>query len=281
MNRNNKRRPFVRVKAKDDILPYDGPDAVYTFDEAEPPEEVEIKIDMNEKDKESGRDYIKSFVNIIKNKVSKQPSSPRAEEVFYDEEHEADELDHQAEAAFDYFRGITKKIETLKKTVSDAVKNTESGNKNARLEQNFSKYMDDVNERLEEINILLDERMQQLALSTGDIKEGFSALDGTYDEITRGIQNVTKTTEENVGRINELSDTVKGVKDRVNEIHTTTNSIDKLYDSVFEFKAAISSMKADMEALAKKQKTSLIVMTILLSISVALGTAGLIVTIIL
>ncbi len=280
MDRNNRRIPFVRARVKDDIRPYDGPDAVYTFDETEP-EDVEIKIDMNEKDKESGKDYIKSFVNIIKNKISKQAEDIPVQEPFYDEEHEADEIDHQAEAAFDYFRGITKKIETLKKTVSDAVKNTESGNKNARLEQNFSKYMDDVNERLEEINILLDERMEQLALSTGDIKEGFSALDGTYDEITKGIQNVTKTTEENVGRINELSDTVKGVKDRVNEIHTTTNSIDKLYDSVFEFKAAISSMKTEMEDLAKKQKTSLIVMTILLSIAVALSAAGLIVTIIL
>lgn len=278
--RNDGRKPFVRAKMRENIRPYDGPDAVYTFDDTDP-DEVEIKIDMSEKDRESGKDYIKSFVNIIKNKVSKQTTVQEGPQTVYDEEHEADEFDHQAEAAFDYFRGITRKIENLKKTVSDAVKNTEPGSKNARLEQDFSRYMDDVNERLEEINMLLDERMQQITASTGDIKDGFSALDGTYDEITKGIQSVTKTTEENVGRINELSDTVRGVKDRVNEIHTTTNSIDKLYDSVFEFKTAISSMKTEMEAMAKKQKTTLIVMIVLLSLSIAISTAALVLSIVL
>lgn len=270
------RKPFARVKVKDNIQPYDGNDAVYT--DGDLADDADIKIDMNDTDKESGNDYVKSFVNIIKNKVSKQQvpeGSPKSYEA--DEENETDEFDHQAEAAFDYFRGITRKIENLKKTVSDAVRLSENGStgKNIRLEQNFSKYMNDVNIRLEEINSLLDKRMEQINASTGDIKNGVFELDektkGSYDEISRGIQNVTKTTEENVGKISELSDTVRGVKERVNEIHTTTNSFDKLYDSIFEFKMSISGMKTEIDVLAKKQKTIFIVVLILLIVSLLIS----------
>ena len=269
------RKFFARVKTKkeDNIIPYDGDDAVYA--EGDISEEAEIHIEMNESDKEESKDYIKSFVDVIKNKVSKSGTEPLEEEK--DEEAEADELDNQAEAAFDYFRGITKKIENLKKSVSDVVKTAESGRISSSGES-FNKYMENVNERLEEINLLLDERMEQINLSTGAIKNEFSVFDehtkGKYEEISQGIQNVTKTTEENVGKIKQLSETVDGVKERVNEIHTTTNSFDKLYDSVFEFKNAISSMKENVENLTKKQNQMFIIFLIMLIAMLVMSTAG-------
>lgn len=267
------RKFFARVKTKkeDNIIPYDGDDAVYA--EGDIAENAEIYIDMEEDDKEQSKDYIKSFVDVIKNKVSK--SNPAPEEV--DEEAEADELDNQAEAAFDYFRGITKKIENLKKSVSDVVKTAENG-RISNSGESINKYMEDVNERLEEINLLLDERMEQINLSTGAIKNEFSAFDeqtkGKYEEISQGIQNVTKTTEENVGKIKQLSETVDGVKERVNEIHTTTNSFDKLYDSVFEFKNAISSMKDNVETLTKKQSKMFVTFLIMLIAMLVMSAAG-------
>lgn len=264
------RKLFARVKPKNDnIKPYDGP----VYAEGNFVDDAQIYIDMEENDKGNGKEYIKSFVDVIRNKVSK---SAEEEPEFNDiSEAEADELDNQAEAAFDYFRGITKKIENLKKSVSDVVK-TADGNRNSG--GNFNKYMEDVNERLEEINMLLDERMEQINLSTGAIKSEFSAFDehtkGKYEEISQGIQNVTKTTEENVGKIKELSQTVDGVKERVNEIHTTTNSFDKLYDSVFEFKTAISSMKESVDVLTKRQHKIFVTMLIMLIASIILAMGG-------
>lgn len=275
------RRLFAKVKAKsDNIIPYDGDDAVYA--DGDIADDAEITIDMEENDKPQSKEYIKSFVDVIKNKVSKAAADESENDAEINEA-EADELDNQAEAAFDYFRGITKKIETLKKSVSDVVKTAENG-RASRDDGSFNKYMEDVNERLEEINLLLDERMEQINLSTGAIKSEFSAFDehtkGKYEEISQGIQNVTKTTEENVGKIKELSETVDGVKERVNEIHTTTNSFDKLYDSVFEFKTAISSMKENVEILTKRENKHFITMLIMLIAAIVLGAGSLVISII-
>lgn len=268
---------FARVKPKDDIRPYDGDDAEFAYGDLA--DDAKISIDSGEKNSDGGRDYVKSFVDILKNRVSKQTEPTHTDE---QSEEDIDNADEQAEAAFDYFRGISRKIENLKKSVSDAVKTSEAGK--IVPGGNLGKYMEDVNERLEEINNLLDERMNQLSINTGDIKNEFTALDertsGKYEQISQGIENVTKTTEENSGRINELSNAVDGVKERVNEIHTTTNSFDKLYDSVFEFKMAISQMKENVEKLANSQKSLFTFCLVMLILSVVISSAGLAVGII-
>ena len=101
------------------------------------------------------------------------------------------------------------------------------------------------------------------------------------DKLSNELAKVQKIASGSFEKITNISDNLGGMKNRVDEIHSTTNSIDKLYDSVFELKQANVNFKNEIEYLKKNTKVLTIALCIICGLTLGVAIAGLIIGIIL
>ena len=126
-----------------------------------------------------------------------------------------------------------------------------SSTKKDRINLDTEKIFASFSKRLGSVNESIDAKMSDIAESTRELKNNIVGTSARYEELTTEIKGVAKTTEESSTKLEDMSIDLDGVKSRVNEIHSTTNSIDKLYDSVFELKATNVELRNKIEYLTK------------------------------